>query len=225
MTRSGKRILVLLGGLWHDFDGFTRALHALLEPQGMQVEATYDLDRLLHLEQDHFDVVLSYTCLSAHREGFDDTTPEQLTDAQVEGLLNWVRIGGALLAAHAATVIGESDPALGQLIGGVFVSHPPQFAFTVYPMYQPHPVTAGVEAFTVHDEFYVEACMPDAQIHMVAFDRGIAYPMVWTRTEGLGRVAHIAPGHSQSVWDLEPYQRLLLQALDWLTETKQGLAS
>jgi type 1 glutamine amidotransferase len=136
----------------------------------------------------------------------------------VEGLVRWVRAGGALLAAHAATVVGESDPALGKLIGGVFVSHPPQFAFTVYPMFGEHPITAGIEAFTVHDEFYVERYSPDVHLHLVACDRGVAYPMAWSKSEGRGRVAHLAPGHSQAVWDLKPYQQLLLQTLEWLTQ-------
>jgi type 1 glutamine amidotransferase len=218
MTLSGKRILILLGGQWHDFDGFAAAMQSLLQPHGVEVQATYDLDRLLHLKTDPYDVVLSYTCLSPRREGNNPTGPERLSDDQIGGLTSWVRAGGALLAAHAATVIGESDPALGALIGGVFVSHPPQFAFTVYPMFGEHPITAGIEAFTVHDEFYMQTHMPDVQVHMVACDRGIAYPMVWSRTEGGGRVAHIAPGHSQEVWDLKPYQRLLLQTIDWLTQ-------
>jgi type 1 glutamine amidotransferase len=216
MTFAGKRILILLGGQWHDFDGFAGAMESLLEPHGLQVEATYDLDCLLRLEENRYDVVLSYTCLSPRREGNNPTGPEKLTDAQVNGLVSWVRNGGALLAAHAATVIGESDPALGGLMGGVFVSHPPQFAFTVYPMFGEHPITAGIEAFTVHDEFYVETHTPAVQVHMVAFDRGVAYPMVWSKSEGGGRVAHIAPGHSREVWDLKPYQQLLLQAIEWL---------
>ncbi len=218
MTLSGKRILILLGGQWHDFDGFAAAMHSLLEPRGVQVEATYDLDSLLHLDEEQYDVVLSYTCLSPRKEGTNPTGPERLTDAQIDGLAGWVRRGGAFLALHAATVIGESDASLGNLIGGVFVSHPPQFAFTVYPMFEEHPITAGIEAFTVHDEFYVETHMPDVQVHMVAFDRGIAYPMAWSKRESQGRVAHLAPGHSAQVWNLESYQRLLLQTLDWLTE-------
>jgi type 1 glutamine amidotransferase len=87
-------------------------------------------------------------------------------------------------------------------------------------MFGEHPITAGIEAFTVHDEFYIQTHTPDVQVHMVACDRGAAYPMVWSRTEGRGRVAHIAPGHSQEVWDLEPYQRLLLQTIAWLTQRK-----
>jgi type 1 glutamine amidotransferase len=102
-------------------------------------------------------------------------------------------------------------------MGGVFVDHPPQFAFTVYPLYRLHPITAGIAAFTVHDEFYVQEHEPDVDLHMVALDRGVAYPMVWTRSEGQGRVAHIAMGHDGKVWSLAPYHQLMLQTVDWLT--------
>lgn len=218
LSTNGKNVLILLGGLWHDFDGFASAMQALLMPHGFQVEATYDLDRLSNLEEHHYDVVISYTCLSPHREGYNDISPEKLTNAQIDGLTGWVRNGGALLAVHSATVMGESDPALGELIGGVFVSHPPPFAFTVYPIFEEHPITTGIEAFAVHDEFYMEMHTPDVQIHMVAFDRGVAYPMAWSKTEGQGRVAHIAPGHFREIWKFKPYQQLLLQTIDWLLE-------
>jgi len=217
LSTNGKNVLILLGGLWHDFDGFASAMQALLTPHGFQVEATYDLDRLSNFEEHHYDVVISYTCFSAHREGYNDVSPEELTKNQIDGLTSWVHKGGALLAVHSATVMGKSDPALGELIGGVFVSHPPPFTFTVYPVYGEHPTTMGIEAFTVHDEFYMETHTLDVQVHMVALDRGVAYPMAWSRTEGQGRVAHIAPGHFREVWELKPYQQLLLQTIDWLT--------
>jgi type 1 glutamine amidotransferase len=218
MTSNGKHILILLGGLWHDFDGFASAMRSLLEPYGFQVESTYELDSLSYLEENRYDLVISYTCFSPHREGFQDTSPERLPNTQIDGLASWIRNGGALLAVHAATVIGGSDPALGELIGGTFVSHPPPFTFTVYPIFGEHPITAGIEAFAVHDEFYIETHTPSVHVHMVAFDRGVAYPMVWSKAEGRGRVAHIAPGHSLESWSLQPYQRLLLQAIDWLIE-------
>lgn len=218
MTLTGKRILLLLGGQWHDFDGYAGAVRSLLEPRGAQVEAIYDLDRLLHLQENAYDLVISYTCLTHDEDGTGTAGPDRFTTPQIEGLAGWVRQGGAFLAAHAATVVGESDPALVELIGGAFVSHPPQFAFTVYPVFEEHPITAGIEAFTVHDEFYVETHTPDVRVHMVALDRGVAYPMVWSRRDGQGRVAHIAPGHSRAVWDLEPFQKLLVQTVEWLIE-------
>ena len=216
MDLHGKKTLIILGGMWHDFEGFAAAHRPLLEAAGCQVEATYDLDMLTRLPELGVDVVISYTSLSKHREGQNDTGPEQLTDAQVNGLAGWVCAGGSLLAAHSATVVGSSNPDLGRLMGGVFESHPPQFAFTVVPLYGEHPITAGVEAFTVHDEFYIQRLVTPVDIHMAAFDRGYAYPMVWSKTEGLGRVVHLAMGHSALVWDLPLYQRLFMQSMQWL---------
>jgi type 1 glutamine amidotransferase len=131
-------------------------------------------------------------------------------------LTAWVRGGGGLLAAHSATTSARASLALRVLFGGMFVEHPPQSTFTVYPMYREHPITAGIEAFAVHDEFYMQLHEADVDVHMVGLDRGLAYPVVWTRGEGQGRVAHIALGHSEKVWALELYQRLMLQAIDWL---------
>jgi uncharacterized protein len=217
MSLDGKSILILLGGQWHDFEGFGLFARGLVESRGAKAEATYDLDALKSLGEGRYDLVLSYTCLTSD-EGGGKGGPDRLTQEQFDALSGWIRSGGGFLAAHAATVIGKSDPALGDLIGGVFVSHPPQFAFTLYPVFEAHPITAGIEAFAVHDEFYVETHGSDASIHMVAFDRGVAYPMAWSRIEGKGRVAHVACGHSREVWELPPYQRLLLQSLDWLAQ-------
>jgi type 1 glutamine amidotransferase len=143
-----------------------------------------------------------------------------LTNEQVRGLTDWVRNGGGLLTVHCATVVGESDPELRRLFGGEFRSHPAPFTFTVHPVATAHPITSGVAAFDVYDEFYIEECEPSVAIHMFAVYNGASYPMVWSKLEGAGRVAHIALGHFPEVWKLAPYQRLLTQAADWLTETQ-----
>ena len=103
-------------------------------------------------------------------------------------------------------------------MGAVFESHPPQFSFTVYPTYVRHSITQGIPAFTDCDEFYIQTYDDTVDIHMVALDRGIAHPMVWSKDEGLGRVAHIAMGHDEKVWSLPLYQKLMIQALNWLTD-------
>ncbi|MBN1220876.1 MAG: ThuA domain-containing protein [Anaerolineae bacterium] len=217
---NNKRMLIVLGGTWHDFDGFAHSMQSLLTPKGWVVEATYDLDRLTRLDEESFDLILNYTCFTKPDEGSDSVGPEKMNDAQIQGLMTWVRGGGAFLAAHSATVLGESSPLLGELIGGVFVEHPPQFTFTVYPLSRPHPITVGIEAFTVRDELYIERCDESVNIQMVAIDRGVAHPMVWSKQEGQGRVAHVALGHSADVWQLGPYQRLMLQTIKWLINGK-----
>lgn len=216
MSTRANRMLIILGGRYHDFDGFACAMKSLFESDDWSVESTYDLDMLTQLEQTDYRVMISYTCLSKNAPDQETPTPERLTDEQVHGLTHWVQKGGALLAVHCATVIGGSDPELARLLGGAFISHPPPFNFTVCPIPDEHPITSGVSAFDVYDEFYVERCEPCVAIHMSALHEGRSYPMVWSRPEGVGRVVHIAPGHFTDVWSHPLYQRLLFQSVNWL---------
>jgi type 1 glutamine amidotransferase len=210
-----KRVLLFLGGAWHDFEGFTAAMKPVLEGEGCAVEATYDLG-MVHNLKCHFDVALLYTCLGGSAQ--PNTPPAtDFSEPQAAALTAWVHAGGGLLAAHAATVSAQANPLLRALMGGVFVEHPPQFPFTVYPLHQGHPITAGIEAFTVKDEFYMQEYDPTVQVHMAAVDRGQAYPMVWSHSAGQGRVAHIALGHGPEVWNHRSFQKLMLQAVAWVS--------
>jgi type 1 glutamine amidotransferase len=220
MEIPDKRLLILLGGLYHDFDGFARAMTSLFATEGWSVETTYDLDVLTHLDKANYQVVLSYTCLSKNRPEQEKATPERLTEEQVRGLVGWVQNGGALLAAHCGTVVGESHPDLGRLLGGKFISHPAPFSFTIYPLFGKHPIIEDIPAFDVHDEFYIEQCESYVDMHMIAVHEGVAHPMVWSKQESAGRVVHVAPGHFPEVWNLLPYQRLMIQAVNWLTENR-----
>ena len=216
MNSRKKSVLILLGGMWHDFDGFASAMKPVFEAEGYRVESTYDLDVLRRLDQAGYDLLLSYTCLSKHRQGYDEAGPERLSDDQISGLTDWVQQGGALLAAHAATVIGDSSARLGRLLGGVFLSHPEPFLFTIHPLSGEHPITAGIPAFEVLDEFYIQKYDPCVEIHMVGMYQDVVYPMVWSRPAGKGRVACVAPGHFPEVWKHPTYQRLMRQTVDWL---------
>lgn len=215
MSPDRKSVLILLGGTYHDFEGFHASLKSVFEALGWQVRATYDLDILARLVETGCDLVLSYTCLT-ERQG-EMPTPERLTDEQVAGLASWVQAGGAFLAVHAATVTGDSHPAYAELLGGAFLRHPPAFSFTVYPLAVEHPIIAGIDAFEVSDEFYIQKVDQGVQVHMLALYEGKAHPMVWSKLAGQGRVAHIAMGHSTAVWELPEFRQLLVQAAEWLT--------
>jgi type 1 glutamine amidotransferase len=213
----GNRILMVLGGTWHDFDGFAAAMKPSFKKAKHKVRTTYRFDHLTQLDRGRYDLVILNTCAGEVRDDDGPTAPG-FTIPQVEALTTWVRGGGALLALHAATVASQSNLALRALLGAVFIEHPPQFSFTVYPLHREHPIIAGIDAFAVHDEFYVHAFDDTITIHMMALDRGVAHPMVWSKREGQGRVAYIAMGHGPEVWGLEPYRRLVLQAIAWLTD-------
>ena len=136
-----------------------------------------------------------------------------MTENQVTALSKWVQNGG-LLAAHSASCWRVSAE-LRRLLGGSFLSHPDPFA-SPSTLPEKHPITDGLKAFTVYDEFYIEEYDPAVRLHMVAVDRGTAYPMVWSRTENKGKIVHVAPGHDEKVWNHPSYRRLMLQSISWL---------
>lgn len=216
-----KNVLLLLGGTYHDFDGFERIMTPVFHENGYAIQSTYEPDSLLHIKEKGMDIVAMYTCLGGSKEG--DKTGDDLNAKETEALVKWVRGGGRLLALRAATFVGESNPELRRLMGGVFISHPPQFSFRVHPMYREHPITKGIKAFTVHDEFYIQTYDDSVDIHMAAFNEDICHPMVWSKCEGSGEVAHIAMGHGPNVWEMASYRQLLFQTLGWLSseENKQ----
>jgi type 1 glutamine amidotransferase len=214
MSGTGKNMLLLLGGIYHDFEGFREFVVPYFQQQGYTVRVTYDFDALTEPTLSEVDVVLLNTCLGGPRK----TGPwaADLNAAQTAALVTWVQAGGGLLGLHAASVIGEESQRLRRLLGGYFIEHPPEAEFTVVPLYREHPITQGVEAFVVQDELFINAYERDIEIHMVAQHRRVCHPLVWTRHEGAGRVAYIGLGHSEKVWALPAYRKLTAQALMWL---------
>ena len=210
------KILLMLGGVHHDFAGFAAAFEEIVGGDDVTITASYDGDALLSLADSGVDVVAIYTCLGGAQK--DGVVAEDFTPEQTAALVRWVEAGGKLLALHAATVLRESNLAMRSLIGGRFLSHPPRFDFTVSPLARQHPITAGVGAFGVHDEFYMQDVDKDIAIHMTAEDRGVVHPMVWTKPAVAGRVVYIAPGHTASTWANESFRRLLRQSVAWLTK-------
>lgn len=211
---NNKRLLMLLGGEWHDFQGFAQSMTPVLEADGYQVERSWDPGRLLSLHQEEWRALLMYTCFTREQ---GQHSLSGLTEEQSVALARWVHAGGALLALHAATVLGTSGAAYRALLGGEFQSHPPPFSFTVYPLAHPHPILEGVTAFTIHDEFYIQTYDADVLVHLIAIYGNTAYPMAWSKEVGRGRVAYLAPGHFPAVWEHEAYRRLVLQVLGWLS--------
>jgi uncharacterized protein len=209
------KTLLFLGGTWHDFDGFANWLTTFLGEDGCTVEAVHDLERQKQVEAESPGLVVDYTCLSETRE---DGSPaiQRMTDENANALAAWVQKGGALLALHAATVAAQSSPVFRRLVGGVFIKHPPACSFTVYPLYGEHPITAGIQAFSVYDELYIARTEPDVQVHLVTCHEEFAYPLAWSRSEGLGRVAYLALGHDRRVWELPEYGKLVQQMVTWL---------
>lgn len=141
-----------------------------------------------------------------------DKTHWMSEDVQV-ALLNYVQRGGGLLAVHSGTAEYKETPVLRALLGGVFDMHPPQCMVTVEAT-ESSSFTDGFAPFTLKDEHYFMA-MGDAPVDVFLTSRSEhgVQPAGWRRSEGLGRVAVLTPGHNVEVWLNSSFQLLLRNAM------------
>ncbi len=216
-----KKALLLLGGSWHNFDGFAQWFSDFLAPLGWEVTVTFDLDQLLSLEKTDYDLVASYTCFSANPDRENAKGAGRMEPEQVAALYHWVHRGGAFYAVHSASVLGDTNPLYADMVGGRFIQHPPAFEYTVYPMYKKHEITKGIAAFQVNEELYISDYDGALHLLMASMLDGVIYPMVWCKHEGLGRVVHNSLGHNAATWNLPEYQQLTEQSINWLLDWVQ----
>ena len=210
---TGKRLLLVLGGAHHDFEGFEARVVPLLQSHDYAVVTTYDHTCFTGLESGGYDTVLMYTSLG---NAFDGTRcGHDLAPEQAKALRRWVRGGKGLVGVHSATVCRENNRDHWELLGGRFEKHPEPFAFEVYPLHSRGEFTRGIKPFRVYDEFYVQHCTDDVRVCLAALHEDEIHPMGWRRTEGQGRIACLAPGHYPDVWNNKTYQTILLRMLAW----------
>ena len=164
-----------------------------------------------------------YRALSTSQlDGYDALvlfTTGQNEGEDVEAVLQFVRSGKALIGLHCATdsFTGREDYIAA--IGGKFRTHPAQLDIAVEFVDTRHPVTQGLEPFTVHDELYLFSDYDPANVHLLAqtrsFDDGGPVPLCWVREEGAGRVFYLSLGHNPETM-ADPHWRSLVQrGIQW----------
>lgn len=153
-----------------------------------------------------------------------------IDDAQKQELLAFVRDGKGLVAAHTALTAFESWPEFGELLGGRYDGHPWHQEGTVINEGKDHPATKHFPAnFTINDEFYqVKNFSPDARV-LLRLDvskmpphpelRNKAFPLVWTKPYGKGRVMYSSFGHDASIFDNRDVAQLFLEGMKWVLGT------
>lgn len=198
---------------FHRIEDKADAFREILDQDGA-VEITTDRDRLGQLDDKTVLV--------------DFLTNSTLTTAQQTGLLSFVDGGGGYVGVHCAAdlktidfqdgeVLSRPDPIpeLRELIGGHFLGHPEQSEFGVI-VETDHPVTAGVEDFTVYDEPYTVEWDDDVTV-LARMDHPSLedYPVVWTKSYGEGRVCYLSLGHTDEAFATEAFRTLLRNAVVW----------
>lgn len=200
--------LLILGGLTTDYHNFAEigpAIVRALEPAGFRCHRTEDLSALSEGNLHEYVGIVNYT------------TARDLSDPQWAALQAFVRNGGGYIGIHNATDTFKNQPEAIRLIGGLFINHPPQLDVPVEIVDPDHPITQGVQPFTLFDELYVMEHDP-GRYHLLAqtHAHGVQ-PIAWTREEGQGRVFYMSLGHNAACYDDPMYARFLGRGAQWAT--------
>lgn len=202
----GPKRLLFLGGLttaYHQYDLFAPVFRALFAEFGFETDATTDLAALNGENLARYAAVVNYT------------TDRDLGDAQYAALVAFVRAGGGYLGVHCAADTWRNQPDSKRLLGGRFVSHPPQLPVVVEIADLAHPITRGLGSFAVFDELYMldtEGTDP----HLLAQSPSVGLqPVAWWRDEGAGRVFYTSLGHNRETYTEPTFRALLGRAAVW----------
>ena len=202
-------VLVLCDDIWHP----ACTVHSGLEP----LAAEFSFDRIegaVTLAADQMAAYPLVILAKSNNISAIDETP-WATETIASAFRDNVSSGQGLVVIHSGTAGYADLPALHGLIGGTFVSHPPQCPVTVEPR-PGHPLGAGCEPFTVLDEHYqIRLDDPQAEVFLTTVSAHGSQPGGWMRLEGAGRVCVLTPGHNVDVWLHPSYQMLLRSALHW----------
>ena len=144
------------------------------------------------------------------------------SDKAKEGLLNYVKDGGNVVALHFACSSFQDWKGYGELLGRTWVKgvggHGPYGEFTVNIKAADHPVTKGLKDFSTEDELYAKLS-GDAEIEVLATAdsawSGKTEPIVFVKKYGKGRVLQNVLGHGIDSKRNENYQQLLVRCVEW----------
>ncbi len=212
---GSPRALLLCGG-WpgHEPEATTARFGALLEAAGFAVTVARSLDVLRDREllADCDLVVPNWTLGS-------------LDDAGEAALEAAVRAGTGLAGWHGGMGDAFRDrPGYQFLVGGQFVAHPDGLrSFTVHIRDGRHPITAGLEGFTIRSEQYYLHVDPGVEVlaeTVFSGDpwpwlAGVRMPVAWARRHGAGRVFYCALGHGDADFEVVAARELVRRGLLW----------
>jgi predicted dehydrogenase/type 1 glutamine amidotransferase len=207
-----KQVLMMIGGTHHPFEACAGIFKQAMEAGGQfAVTVTEDRDALIELSR--FDAVAVYAVVG------------ELSQAQLDGLVSFVRGGGGLLAIHCANVVDASQPEpYAEMVGSAFLEHGPIAPFDVELTPDASDVLPRVSAkFSVIDEFYTIEPRADAELRTLQYGLWQSQKRLlgYTRDYGKGKVLYTALGHDERTFSHPVFQDVLFKSLRYVTGLRE----
>jgi type 1 glutamine amidotransferase len=244
---KGVRALALIGDRYHNADYIRVSLRRLFSELNIPLDLTIEYESISSSLLKQYQVFLilrdgmiwpggylgpdAYEAYEANLE-----TPKTfenpksvawITEEQSQAIRDYVNSGGGLYALHNSCDISNSDSGKGyrEVMGGAYNGHPPLRPFRVQPTANKHPITEGIEAFTVNDEQHYPIYDKDPKYIILEAENvdGLSYKDLgtksvsgWAYDYGKGRVVFTGVGHTiHAMWNPQ-YLDIQKRSVRWL---------
>ena len=215
------KVLLLCDDLWHPGETVQYGLNFLVD-KGYTLDTVMDAKDIVTPE-----LLRSYDAIIIAKgnalTGANSTAPwfeDGITFVPPEGYKQYVEAGGAVIAMHSGvTYSPERCPGMSDFLGTCFKGHPPQCPVKFRVTTPTHPIMKGIENFTFpQDEHYqIDILCDDAEVIFETVSEAGTFPAGIVRQIGKGRLCILTPGHNAFAINYPAYQKVILNALDWVT--------
>jgi len=153
-----------------------------------------------------------------------------------DGLVEWVKKGGAFVGIHSTANTYQNHPAFGEMLGACYDRRPwrtrenPQTKVRVKVEDRTHRATRYFgESFEITDDIYQFKNFDRSKVQLLLsldpssldlanpkVNREDKYfPVSWARTHGKGRVFYTALGDWERTWEDSRYRTHLIEGIRW----------
>ncbi|QGH33231.1 hypothetical protein GI584_03895 [Gracilibacillus salitolerans] len=212
-----KKALIFQGG-WqgHEPEEVADILGGILKEEGFDVTITDTLTTLQEDDLTQYDLIVP------------NWTQGTIEKEQLQPLLEAVAQGTGIAGLHGG--MGDSfrwEVDYQFMVGGQWVAHPGNdgVSYNVHIVDPDHPLTEGMEDFTVVSEQYYMHVDPAVKVHVTTrfpvaegpyqTNGEVDMPVVWTKKWGEGKVYYCGLGHVAEIVRMPEVMKLMRKGMTW----------
>lgn len=218
VSASAKKlnILIVTGGHNFDRESFFKMFDSFEEVSYTELKHPEANLQLGSIDPKTFDAVVFYDM------------PKTISEAEKESYYKLLKLGKGLLFLHHSQCSYQQWDEYKTIVGGKYheEKNTPQTStyqhdvtFTVKIADKKHPVTKGIKDFEILDEVYGNTEVLSGVTPLLTTDHPQSSKIIgWTHTKENSRIVYVQPGHDKNGWSNHNYQKLVKQAIAYVSE-------
>lgn len=207
---SEINVLVITGGHDYDRENFVKMFESFEDlnfteaflPEANQIYLSDSLS--------NYDVLVYYDLF------------QEITDEQKSAFLKMLDDGKGIVFLHHSIASFQDWDEFTKIRGGRYDLETSTYAddqdLEVHIVNPKHPITRGMESFSLHDETY-DLYTVNAEVEplLTTEHEKSGRVLAWTNRYARSRIVYLQPGHDNNAYSDLNYRKLVRQSIDWVS--------